>query len=704
MTVEESSRPDLAGLFAPRSVAVFGASDDDRKFGGRALKYLVKHGFKGRIFPINRKKSAVLGLPAFESLVAVGEAIDVAIMALPVEHLEACMEDCAAAGVRFAVVITSNFAEIGSEGVKRQARVLEIAQSAGMRILGPNCLGFIVARNHLALTASVSMERDDLPAGRIGLVSQSGALMATMFDFGADRGIGFSVCVSVGNQADLEICDFVDHMIDDPDCDVITAYVEGLADAGRFLACARRAHAAGKPLLVTKAGRSEAGAAAARSHTASLAGTYSTFVAACRSAGVMLFDDANGMIEAADLLARAGRYKGGGAAVFSGSGGGCAIMLDRLSEIDFELAVLSADTRTALDGLVPEINRHLPIDLGILQTGWTRSGIGAVLDRVFADPATGVGICVLTTQPVMTETVEEAIRAARGPGKPLVIVALAGRAAEEARATCRRLGHPYVNTVDGAIRTLGAMADFAASGIVPQCETRPVEIPSALKLRSGPLSEDEAKTLVAAAGIPVTRGLLATSATEALSAATEIGYPVVMKGVSKALVHKSDVGAVKLDLKDGDSVREAFGSIENAFAVHHIDGFEGCLVQEMGYGEVELFLGTKSDPEFGSLILLGIGGVTVELLGDVQVAIAPITPDQALEMMHRMKLWPLLDGFRGRKPVDVDAAALAASNLSHLAAGLGSRLVELDINPLLVGERGQGVIAVDSRATLAEVQ
>jgi acyl-CoA synthetase (NDP forming) len=701
VTVKALPRVDLERLCAPRSVAIIGASDDDRKFGGRAMKYLLKHGFRGAIFPINPRKSAVLGVPAFETVSAVGQPVDVAIMALPVERLEACMADCAAAGVKFAVVITSKFAEVGGEGVERQERILEIARSAGMRILGPNCLGFIVPGNQLALSPSVSMERDDLPGGRIGLVSQSGALMATMYDFGADRGIGFSLCVSVGNQADLEICDFIDFMIDDPNTKVITAYVEGLIDPGRFLDCARCAHAAGKPLLVTKAGRSEAGAAAARSHTASLAGTYSTFAAACRSAGITLFDDPNSMVEAADFLTRAERYHGGGAAVVSGSGGGCAIMLDRLAEIGFERADLSSDTLAALDGVLPEANRCLPVDLGVLKTGWTRAGIAAVFDRALADPSTGVGICVLTTQPVMLETVEEAVRAARHTSKPLVIATLAGRAAEEAREACRRLGHPYFDTIDAAIRALATMSEYASATIAAPSSPRTFALPQALESWTGALSEHEAKTLVECAGIRVTREVLATNAEAAMSAAEEIGYPVVMKGVSKAVVHKSDIGAVKLDLKDAKSVREAFESIEAAFASHRVGGFEGCLVQEMGHGEIELFLGAKCDPEFGSLILLGIGGTTVELLGDVQTALAPITSDHALGMMRRMKLWPLLDGYRGRKKVDVEAAARAASNLSHLAATLGSRLVEMDINPLLVGERGNGVIAVDGRATLA---
>jgi acetyl-CoA synthetase (ADP-forming) len=683
-------------------VAIIGASDDDRKFGGRAMKYLLKHGFRGRIIPINPTRSAVLGVPAFKTVSAVGEPVDVAIMALPVERLEACMADCAAAGVRFAVVITSNFAEVGAEGVERQERILEIARSVGMRILGPNCLGIMVPGNRLALSPSVSMERDDLPGGRIGLVSQSGALMATMYDFGADRGIGFSLCVSVGNQADLEICDFIDFMIDDPSTAVITAYVEGLIDPGRFLDCARRANAAGKPLLVTKAGRSEAGAAAARSHTASLAGTYSTFAAACRSAGIILFNDPNSMVEAADFLTRAERYHGGGAAVVSGSGGGCAIMLDRLSEIGFESAELSPDTLAELEGVLPEANRCLPVDLGVLKTGWTRPGIAAVFDRTLADPSTGVGICVLTTQPVMLETVEEAIRAARSTSKPLVIATLAGRAAEEAREACRRLDHPYFDTIDGAVRALVAMSEFASARITTPSSPWTIALPQALEPRTGALSEHEAKTLVECAGIRVTREVLAANAEAATTAAEEIGYPVVMKGVSEALVHKSDIGAVKLNLKDAKAVREAFASIEAAFASHRIGGFEGCLVQEMGYGEIELFLGTKNDPDFGTLILLGIGGTTVELLGDVQTALAPITSDHALGMMRRMKLWPLLDGYRGRKQVDVEAAALAASNLSHLAAALGGRLVELDINPLLVGERGNGVIAVDGRATLAD--
>jgi len=706
MTTPETGRAkpqgSLARLCTPRSVAIIGASEDDRKFGGRVLKYLVKHGFAGDIVPVNPKAATVLGIPAYPSVAAAGRPVDVAIMALPAEHIEASIADCAAAGVGFAVIITANFAEVGAEGLERQRRVLDIARAAGMRILGPNCLGLMSPHARLALTPSLSMERPDLPAGGVALVSQSGALMATMFDYGADRGIGFSLGVSVGNQADLEICDFLDFAIDDPKTRVIATYVEGLANPLRFLDCARRAHAAGKVLLATKAGRSEAGIAAARSHTASLAGSYTAFSAACRSVGVMLFDDANGMVETAGFLCEAPPYREGGAAVFSGSGGGCAIALDRISGIGFPIAELTEATEAALEGVLQASHRHLPLDLGVLQAGWSRANIAAALERILPDPHVGAGICVLTTQPLMVETVEEAVKAARQAGKPVVIVNLAGVAGEAPRAACRKLGYPYFDTMDGAMRALEAMTFVAHAKPSAPKPVEPGAVPPALEGRVGRLTEHEAKLLAASAGIRVTREKVAATAAEAAAAAAEIGFPVVLKGVSKALVHKSDVGAVKLGLKDAAAVGRAFADIAQAFATHRISGFEGCIVQEMGRGEVELFLGAKHDPEFGALVLIGIGGTTVELLGDVQVALAPVTEDEALAMMKRMKLWPLLDGFRGRPAVDVAAAARAASRLSELAAGLGSRLQEIDINPLLVGERGAGIIAVDGRATLMD--
>lgn len=691
---------DLARLCAPRSVAVVGASEDDRKFGGRLLKYLVKHGFSGDIVPINPKATGVLGIPAYPSVAAAGRPIDVAIMALPAEHIEASIADCAAAGVRFAVIITASFAEAGVEGLERQRRILDIARSAGMRILGPNCLGLMSPHARLALTPSLSMERSDLPRGGVALVSQSGALMGTMFDYGADRGIGFSLGASVGNQVDIEICDFLDFAIDDPNTRVIATYVEGLANPLRFLDCARRAHAAGKVLLVTKAGRSEAGVAAARSHTASLAGSYTAFSAACRSAGVMLFDDPNSMVEVAGFLCEAPSYREGGAAVFSGSGGGCAVALDRISEIGFPIAELSEATKASLDGVLQESHRHLPLDLGVLQGGWSRANIAAALERTLRDPHVGAGVCVLTTQPLMVETVEEAVKAGREAGKPVIIVNLAGSAGDASRAACRRLGYACFDTMDGALRALAAISFVSGAKPSVPGAVEPTAVPSALDGRIGRLTEHEAKLLAASAGIRVTREIVAVTAAQATAAAEEIGFPVVLKGVSKALVHKSDVGAVKLNLKDAAAVDRAFADIAQAFSTHGIAGFEGCVVQEMGHGEVELFLGAKHDPEFGALILIGIGGTTVELLGDVQVALAPVSEHEALAMMKRMKLWPLMDGFRGRPAVDVTAAARAASRLSELAAGLGPRLQEIDINPLLVGARGAGVIAVDGRATM----
>ncbi|MCC7273350.1 MAG: acetate--CoA ligase family protein [Alphaproteobacteria bacterium] len=699
-----AARIDIGGILDPRSVAVFGASDNTDKFGGRIIYYLTRHGFPGHVLPINPNRDTVRGLPAYPSIAAAPGPVDVAILAVPPQALLDAVAECAAAGVGACVIMTTGFAETGdAAGAERQRRLVEIARASGMRIVGPNCMGLIAPRAHMALTSSLVLEIEAIRQGRVGLISQSGALMVSIFNRAHDAGIGFSACVSLGNQSDLEICDVLDWMIDDPGTDIICLYVEGLVDGARFFRAAARAREVGKPLLMVKTGRTEAGVRAARSHTASLAGSYRVFAAACRSLGVLLTDDPDGMVRAADLIRRWPRPPGAGIGVLSPSGGGSGIGVDRVSEAGLRVAELCAATKGKLLQVLLPPQADNPIDLGGRRSGDSVGVAGQCAAIMAGDPDVGIMFIVLTTVPFYEATTKALAEAALASGKPVVVAVTPGSAADGPRRVLREVGCPYFDTVDDGLRALRLLTARHESLALPPAAERPAgPAPAGPPPAAGRLTEPEAKALAARYGVPVTRETLAASADAAVAAAAAIGYPVVLKGVARALVHKSDMGVVRLGLADAAAVRRAFGAVEAILRGDlSVGAFEGCLVQEMARGEAEVILGIRRDPQFGPVVLAGMGGVLVEIADDIEVAPAPLSRAAARAMLGRLRFWPVLAGVRGRPPLDVDALVDAIVALGWLAVDLGDRLVDLEMNPVFVRAAGKGIVAVDARGEIA---
>lgn len=703
MTVTPQRIP-LARIVSPRSVAVIGASDDVGKFGGRVIHYLIKHGFPGTLLPINPNRATIRGLPAYPSVSAAPEPPDVAILAVPVAHLLRQVEDCARAGVGACIVITGKLADAGPEGAAIQDQVLAVARDAGMRLVGPNCLGIFNMTDRALLSSSLALDVEQVRAGGIGMVSQSGALMGTLVSLGHDTGVGFSRCISVGNQADPELCDFLEFLIEDAATRVIALYIEGLKDAPRFVGLLHRARAAGKPVLAVKAGRSAEGAQAAKSHTASLAGSFAAFAAACRDAGAVVMADPAAMVLAADALDRLPRLAraGMGVAVMASSGGSTVTTSDQLPAAGLRMGVMAAATRAALRRFMPDSHVHLPLDTGSFDDGAGEDGMQACIRAFLADPDIGALVFPMTTQPAMAGRAAMLPPLAREAGRPILYVMTAGSVGDGARAAMLEAGFPWFDRVSDALAVLRALEEEAAgrarAGLA--APARPAGCGPAPALQDGALTEEEAKALAAAYGIPVTRQRAAATADDAAAAAQALGFPVVLKGVSRAVVHKSDLGLVKLALRDADAVRDAFAAIAGALHAAAPGSMEGVLVQEMARGEAELILGARHDPDFGPMVLVGAGGVLVEVLRDVQLAPAPLRPADARAMLGRLAIAPVLAGVRGRPALDVDAAADALVRLSWLAADLGPRLAEMDLNPILVRAAGEGVIAVDARATL----
>jgi len=696
----------LRAIFSPRSVAVYGASADPAKFGGRVMKFLLKHGYAGRIVPVHPSASEVLGLPALPRLNGSGLDIDACLLALPAAHLATALEDAGRAGVRGAVVITADFAETGTEGAARQDELVSIARRHGLRLIGPNCLGYINPPLNLALTSSVALAAGPMPRGAIGLACQSGSLMASLISHAQDCGAGFSVAATVGNQADIELCDLIEYFIDDAGTRAICLYVEGLKNGQRFLELARRAHTAGKPILAVKAGRSEAGQQLTQSHTASLAGSYAVWAAACRDHGVILLDDPEALIYCAHFLIRCGVPQSPAIAVISPSGGTVAVTGDRVVAAGLALAAPGAATETALRPLLPPGRLINPLDVGGLPRA---SGLDSALTayRAFAaDPAIGAILIAVATTPQLEDKVRQWGQAALESAKPTAILLTPGSLVDGARQALRDIGCPFTNRLDDALRVLRAAVDYGEALRRPPAAAL-TDVPAtalqhAATLHAGRLNEPETKALLRRCGIATTEDVLAPTVDQALAQARQIGWPVVLKGVSRELVHKSEAGAVQLDIRDETALRDAWQRIAAGLAAHQPGAvLDGCVVQPMLQGGMELIVGCRWDAQFGAVVLVGSGGVLVEMLDDVQMALAPVSASHAKRLIAALRIAPVLNGARGRRPADIDALADVVARLSSLAAALGPRLAELDINPLLVREAGRDAIALDGRATLS---
>jgi acetyl-CoA synthetase (ADP-forming) len=692
-------RLSVRGILHPRAVAVFGASEDRGKFGGRITYFLGHHGFMGRIVPINLRGGQIRGQTAYPRLVDAPGPVDVAILALPPRHIPAALADCAAAGVGCCVIITTGFAEADEEGAALQEEILGIAHQVGMRIIGPNCMGLINPAARLALCSSVVLDTAKLVPGRIGLVSQSGGLMVSLFDRAYGEGIGFSGCVSLGNQCDLEICDFIEYFIADPGTDVICVHVEGLRDAGRFVRAAAACRAAGKRLVIVKTGKSPDGVRAAQSHTASLAGSYEAFAAICRANGVILADDPVAMVRIADILARCPRPKGDGIALLSGSGGSTGIAVDRLAGTGLRLARLTPQSRAGLSELLLPPQADNPVDFGGRRS-YQPDDIAAPVVRILADdPDVHLFILYLSSSPFFEERTRSLAERALATGKPALAVVLPGPAGERPRDVLREIGCPYYDSMEDLLVVLRGIIDdqHMTLEMAAAAAERPANQPAAIVTAAAPPSP---ANLVAGCGISLPAARTAASVDQAVAAACDISYPIVLKGDVSGVVHKTDLGLVETGLRDAATVRQSWARIESAAHGHGLAAaFKGAIVQEQVGPGLELIVAIRRDPQFGPFVVVGAGGILVELMRDVASAPAPVSPDTARRLLLGLRLAPAFGGVRGGPPLDIEAAVDAVMRLSWLAVDLGAQLVDLEINPLIVGRVGAGARAVDVRAT-----
>lgn len=697
-----ADRIPVERVMNPRTVAVIGASANEAKFGSKLLECLVHQRFDGAIFPINPRSESLRGLKAYPSIAHAPGPVDLAVIAVPASQLLETVRDCANAGVGACLITTAQTAEYDVAGEQLQRDIVSVAHATGMRLVGPNCLGFINPAHRMALTPSGTMLHvSSLEVGNIGLVSQSGALMATLFMIGYDHGVHFSRMLSVGNQADLEVCDFFEALIDDEATGIICLYIEGLVNAARFMELARRAREVGKPVLVVKAGQTDSGQIAAMSHTASFAGSFDAFRAACEATGVLLIDEPEGMILIAGAMDRLGTLPPGKIAIMVSSGGCGAVTSDRLNLRGVPLAKsYGKETHDALTKLYQERHVNNPIDLGVLKKGPNLGESVETVRTLLADADVAGMLFLMTPQPFMPEMAAGLTAAWKESGKPVLVVLDTGSLGESVRQQLVASGTSFVSRIDDGIRALEAMfryRDTRDSMATPPL--RPASLPREHpRLSDGLRTEQEIKRLLANYGIASLEEQIVHDEEEALKVSKAMGHRVVMKALSGGISHNSEAGLVKLTNGSDEEVCKAFKELSNTLRNRFPDRDMEIAVQSMAPDGIELFLKGRNDQQFGPQLLLGFGGDHAELLSDVCIAPVPVSPEKARAMLMSLKLAPLLTGFRGRPVADLDALAHVISRFSWLLADLGNSLEEFELSPLLVQPSGQGVLVVAARA------
>ncbi len=690
---------DLDYLFSPTGIAIYGASDDVTKIGGRPLQFLLKYGYKGAIYPINRKAATIQGLPAYPNVAATPEAPELAVIAVPPDSVPDAVRDCAARGVRAAVILSAGFSEMGEAGTKLQLEIGNIARATGMRVVGPNCLGSIGVADKAIATFSVALEAMMPAPGPVGIVSQSGNLGSYTMRMAAERGMGISRFLTTGNECDVDIADAIASLARDPATSVILCCMETCRDGAKLRRAMELAREAGKPLVVLKVGVSDAGSEAAASHTGALAGSDAVFDVVLKNGGAIRVPSIEQLLEvghAISVVGKARAPKGNRVALLTASGGFGVLLADAASAQGLDLPKLAQHTQERILASVPFAAPSNPVDM-TAQVSSRPEVLAKVLSAVAEDG--NVDAMILQSanafnMPRLREVFMTALEQVRKE-QPQRLIMLCCHAPADVKLRLNALGIPAVDGIDAVCATLAALVRVGASSAAPS---------SAMTLAGNePLPEsafaNEAggKAVLAAAGLPVLQERVARTVDEAVSSAHEIGFPIVLKIVSPDIAHKTEVGGVVVGVKSEAQLRSDYAAMlsrvkEKAPSAR----IDGVLVAQMAIGGTELILGTKTDPAFGPVVMVGLGGIFAEVMKDVALQTAPVDEATATAMLRSLKTFSLLDGARGRPKADVAAAAKAVAALSRFAARHADSVAEIDVNPLLVMDEGKGAYALDA--------
>ncbi len=687
----------LTPLLNPGSVAIIGASDDQTRIGGRPLRYMRDAGFNGHLYPVNPNRESVQGLPAFASITDVPDPIDTAIIAVPASAVVATAEACAAANVKAAIIFSAGFAEMSGDGRRHQDALATIARTTPMRIVGPNCLGVYNSALGFFGTFTSTLEAGRPTPGRVGLVSQSGAYGSHLSLVATLRGIGIRFWVTTGNECDVDVAETIGWLARHPDISVIMAYAEGVSNRDRLFASLALARERGKPVIFQKVGRTEVGAEAARSHTASLAGADAVYDGVFRQFGVYRARDTEEMLDVA-YAATFGTFPASRRIGLMTISGGVGVqMADEAVERGLEVTPMSDASQTRLKTLLPYASPRNPVDI-TAQAFNDLTLVTTNLDMMLAEGAYDAIVAFFTfvaAAKAMVGPISETFRVAkrRHPGC-LLIMSIVGP--PDIVRRYEETGCPVFEDPTRAVRAVDALSRFSEA-FARQTPPRAVATPAPEPLPAPPIGEQTAKQILAKAGLRVVEEQLCSTADEAVSAATRLGFPVVLKIASPDILHKTEVGGVELGLTTAKDVVQAFAAVTGRARLARPDArIKDVLVSRMVTGGVETILGVQDDPTFGPVVMFGLGGIFVETLKDVAFRVAPFEPDEAHRMMRELQGFPLLDGARGRPPCDLDALATALSALSRFAAAHAGQLQSAELNPVMVLPAGQGLVALDA--------
>lgn len=692
------SRTKLRGaLFEPEAVAIVGASDEPGKIAARPLELLMRHGYAGDIFPVNPRRDTVLGRKAYASLDALPRKVDQAYIVLPTEPAMAAVEDCVRHGVKAIAILADGFAEVGEAGQALQRKLVGMVAGTGSRVLGPNSLGLVRTWNGLSMTANAAFTHDALNTGRCTVLSQSGSLIGTFVSRGRTRGIGFSNLVSVGNEADLSIGEIGDCLIDDPETDTFLLFLETIRHVDQLAAFARRAAAAGKPVLAYKLGRSDIGAELAVSHTGALVGSDAAAGALLRDLGIARVNIFEALLEAPPLLQgrRAASVKSS-VTMLTTTGGGGAMVADQLGAFGIGVQGVDEESRAKLKdkGIVIKPGRIADLTL----TGTRYSTVRTIIDQLLVAPETEILVSVIGSSaeffPQQTVApIIDAVKAAKAGHAPVAVFLVPQ--AEQAMSMLAEANIACFRTSEACADAIRAWAERRP----PRIEAKP-ELPAAasalIDAKKGFWTERDALALFEACGIaPVEQHILAVddiAAGKPLDASVK--FPLVAKLLSADLPHKTEAGAVALGIKSPEELRAAVDRmLKSAHAYAPKAKIEGVMLQTQLTAVGEVLLGLRRDPSVGPVITVGMGGIATEIYRDIALRIAPVSPAEAAAMFDEIRGFAMLRGFRGKPRGDLAALANAVSRLSQLCAD--GRIAEAEINPVLVMAEGEGVVAVD---------
>jgi acetyltransferase len=701
---------DLNPLFKPKSIAVLGASQNDNSIGGRPIRFLKEYGYEGAIYPINPKYEECQGLICYPDIKSLPEAVDHLMVVVRAQLVPEAIMEAAQKGVKSAMIFSSGFAEAGEEGKAMQKRIQDIAREYKMPICGPNCQGFIDHFNQVTATFTGSLVNGDFNKGPVAFCSQSGAMGYHFYGMAQRMGLGFSYMVSTGNEAVLTTSDFLSYALEDKNTNVVASYMEAINDPERLAQCADLAFEKQKPLLVMKVGRSAAGSQAASSHTGSIAGEDRIAGTFLEQNGILRVDSVGQFFDLFKIFSNPKRLKGGNVGIVSISGGAGVVMADDCEKFGLNVVSFAPETEEALTQKLPYFgSAKNPVDL-TAQVLTASEKFYDCLKCVADDPNTDAIVIFIGLLEHMKDILAPPIaQLETETEKPILVTWMA--CDDPIKAEFKKHGIPLYEEPTRCIYALGQLNRFRE--VLADQSERKKQIPTQadhdlaakalplLKENGKELDEIASKQLIQEFGIPATRDILVADKNQAAKKAAETGFPVVMKIVSPDVAHKADIGGVLLDIKDQNQAKEAFESImQSVRKARPKARLEGVMISPMVKGGLEMLVGLKNDPVFGPVIMVGLGGSYVEVFKDVSTRVLPINEFEARNMLKELKAYKLLQGARGKPPKDIDALVDVLLKTSSMGISLRAKLSELDINPLLVFEKGKGVMALDALASV----